>query len=172
MASVAEPEVMIKEEIFDSDYDDPPTPVAQSSNLLRNPLSLQPRLAIRKNIFVNTAEATSPAFYPNELAEMAPVRQRQRLRTPDNFDGNIIQRPVENTKGSMEGVFLCYKGFKYYRDGTNFDKKTQCQKVYWRCSAYKRNRCRARLHTDLAGYVLRVSQAHLINCKLLYPRNG
>lgn len=144
----------IKEEIIDSDYDDPPTPsyggyTTVQRNILPNPISLQPRLAVRQNIFSKSAQ----------------LQAQKNLR---QTNGPLLQD--QPPRGEMEGTFLRFKGFRYYRDGLNFDKKTQTQKVYWRCCAYKRNKCKARLHTDLSNYVLRVGVPHLMNCKDMYPR--
>lgn len=142
--------------------------------MLPNPMSIQPRLTIRQNLFTPSTVLNEPNHHqdrPRQQFEVASRTSLLEITTGAIADPSTDFVRDESTLSHMDGVFLAYKGYRYYRDGQNFDKKTQCQKIYWRCSAYKRNKCRARLHSDLDGYVLRTTQEHLPNCKLLYPRS-
>lgn len=157
LMDMTEPEVTIKEEIIDSDYEDflNPEPLDNFEpvrrNVLPNPISLQPRITFSQNIHQKPSHS-----------QVSHTTQRN-LR-------NINGPASSQSRGQMEGTFLRFKGYRYYRDGLNFDKKTQMQKVYWRCCAYKRNKCKARLHTDLSNFVIREGVPHLNNCKDMYPR--
>lgn len=84
---------------------------------------------------------------------------------------NLPAVPIQYERAQHRGNNLFYKGYRFYREGSNIFQKTKQLRIYWRCASVERT-CRARIHTDSQLFVLTVKGEHENSCrKVSFPIN-
>uniref|UniRef100_A0A336LLU9 CSON002385 protein n=1 Tax=Culicoides sonorensis TaxID=179676 RepID=A0A336LLU9_CULSO len=102
-------------------------------------------------------------FSPSPSNLLSTLSGRQRRINSFGIPFEYV--PYGSHRATPDGNNLLFKGYRYYKDGANIYKKSREIRIYWRCINIP-GKCRARLHTSIDYYVVKVVGDHQLSCLL------